>query len=146
MAVASGDGSFQDALSISYFTDFTYKTPSDKSSRLLGEILYAEVSWAVSTLENKIHFYVKECQVLDMMLDEPSGISIIKDSCFSRTAGAGPIGDARQTKIVPRKSQFRYVSFSYSRARITRQKLRCEIKFCYMQDNSSSCDDELAAS
>ena len=98
--------------------------------------LILEIAWAVSSLEGKLNFYVKQCEVQDMSRDPPSGINIIDESCYSEAAEAGPLGGALTNRLVKRVSQFQYRSFSYHKLGQNQQKLKCEIEFCVIDGST----------
>ena len=118
-----------------YYTNSSYLEEVSKPVTM-GASLYPMISWSVVTLQGKVGFYVKQCNVHDVG-QVHAGIAVISQSCYAQIVRAEPLGDARSKethKFVWQQSQFTYKSFAYSKNSSGKQKLVCAVEFCIYKD------------
>ena len=126
-ADVSASGTLTSGLELKYFTDDKYL--SAKTNWRIGQTQYGQVYWKVTTLGAQLGFYLKSCSIEDA--DNGGGtVTIISNSCYSKTVFAQPVGGALTNKFVTRQSRFVYKSFSFSTSGETRQRTVCEVEFC----------------
>lgn len=97
--------------------------------------MYAMVKWEVTTLTNKVGFYVKTCTVEDIAPSASTGIKIVNEACYAKVVSAKLTSD----KFVWEESMMTYNSFSYDTSFENTQRLVCEIEFCVMDDGKADC-------
>merc|ERR1712002_447115 len=98
-----------------------FTTELTSSSQInMGEELFVEAEWSVTSLDGKLEFFIESCSIRDVPSDGSdtgSTIDIIHDSCYASGLG-GNI------------AQFSYRSFSFDVSTPDTQELECVIGFC----------------
>jgi len=142
-AVTAATGKFDSGLSIK-FMDATWDNENTAAVDI-GSTVYPQVSWSVTTLVDKVGFYVKNCNVIDLDLTDLEAdaaalaarpaIGVIKDACYAMVVEAKP----DSAKFVSQEANFSYLSFSFDTDSTDKQKLSCEIEFCLAPYSAANC-------
>ena len=128
----SAIGSFGASLSLNYFTNDSFTNLIGNVAQILGAKVYVQAKWTLTSLNGKIQFYVKKCEVTSEYSE--TAVAIISQACFAQVVQAEPIGAAVANKLVIEKSQFKYDSFSFVPDGVDEQALSCDIQFCIVED------------
>lgn len=138
---AEQEGSWAGTLALKYYQSNAFSTVLDAqtSTVYIGSTMFVQSEWSVSTLANKLHYYIDSCTIRDIPDGGGAGgvsVSIVKNTCYAGAVGAAAIGD----KVVGQNAQFQYTSFSFDTNSADDQELECTIKFC-LPTVTNDCPD-----
>jgi len=143
-------GSLKDGFKIKMYKDEKTTIPLTGST-LIGTTVYANVEWEVSTLRNKVKFFIESCDIdfNSPFKNEDDGewdfsstsdkkkFPLIDDTCYSQTFSAAQTGDR---KIVDTQTAFGFKTFISGRgAKQMRIQLQCCIKVCLPGTGDNEC-------
>jgi len=134
-------GSLRDGFKIKMFKDSSTSIPLTGST-LIGTTVFASIDWEISTLRNKVNFFVESCD-LDFApvykgsdaaefdfssTSDGDKFPLIDDTCYSQTFSAAQVGNK---KIVNDKAVFGFKTFISGRgAKNMKIQLQCCVKVC----------------
>lgn len=103
-------GSFIDSFRLDIFQNDKFRRPIGSDRILLGHMVYGQITWGISSLYNKLSFYVDQCTVTisDSTLKRQKKITMIKKNCYSNTVEAALLSP-KHIGTFSTFSEFRYI-------------------------------------
>ena len=102
-------------------------------SVFIGERLWANIHWSVSSTQNEVNFLIENCAIT-LHGDEPVEAKIVEDNCYSSALGVSKIG--KDNWISKQDSGFSFPSLSSSpKAGPQTVTVKCDVKLCLKSDN-----------
>ena len=100
-------GNLGEGFGINLFTDAQFKENVQFTNKAvyIGQKIFAEVRWSVTTIKKLVNFYVSSCTIKSGAEE----VKIIKNNCYSE---ALCVVQLQPDKIVDATSKFSFVSFA----------------------------------
>ena len=98
-------GSFSHSFEMNIFDDRKFSNIMNFKDVLIGQMLYAEVTWSATNLYSKMRFFVHDCQVEI----GDTALEIVKENCYSAAVSASLISPGHLQR---KRSRFQFKSFS----------------------------------
>ena len=127
-------GNLSKGFSVKLYTDSTFHTKANDNNVFIGQEIYGEVKWSVTSAQANVKFFIDQCDIVSKNVR----VSIIYDNCYSQSAG---VVQLQSEKIVSSSSKFKFVSFTFGRGndRAMEAVLTCTVRMCV----GDSCADSM---
>lgn len=145
-AAASGQaiktGNLKSGFSLDLYTDPAQTIPTGSTNVYIGQPVYGDMTWSVTTAQTMINFYLDDCD----LVDSGAVIKFVRDNCYSRTLGAT---QRQEAKIVSSTSKFSFIAFTVGTGDRyeMHSTITCKVRLCIATDSAcaaalSQTDDD----
>lgn len=134
-ATASGEstnsGSLLAGFGLDLYMDAVQSEVAGADNVFIGNTIYADMSWSVTSAQQAVKFYIDNCD----LIDTGNEIAFINDNCYSSSL---QVKQLQEDKVVGDSSKFSFVAFTVGTA--TRMSMsstiKCSVKLCIASDTA----------